>query len=126
MNPSASSPTPSSATPGTPGARLTDDIWGGLAAMLVALPSAIAFGVATLAGLGGEYAAQGALAGMLGATALGLASFWSSPPSRRGRRTLALCGFPSDTELIGVIYLGWPSDTVETPERPPLRTNSVR
>jgi len=48
------------------------DLWGGLAAMLVALPSAIAFGVTIFAPLGPGYAAQGALAGILGATALGL------------------------------------------------------
>ncbi|MBI4986592.1 MAG: SLC26A/SulP transporter family protein [Rhodocyclales bacterium] len=48
------------------------DFWGGLAAMLVALPSAIAFGVTIYASLGGSYAAYGALAGILGATALGL------------------------------------------------------
>jgi sulfate permease, SulP family len=40
--------------------------------MLVALPSAIAFGVTIFAPLGGSLAAQGALAGILGATALGL------------------------------------------------------
>ena len=40
--------------------------------MLVALPSAIAFGVTIFAPLGADYAAQGALAGILGATALGL------------------------------------------------------
>ena len=57
--------------------KLSDDLWGGLAAMLVALPSAIAFGVATYAAVGGGYAAQGALAGMLGATALGLVALWS-------------------------------------------------
>ncbi len=51
---------------------LAGDIWGGLAAMLVALPSAIAFGVTIFAPLGGTLAAQGALAGILGATALGL------------------------------------------------------
>jgi sulfate permease, SulP family len=48
------------------------DAWGGLAAMLVALPSAIAFGVAIFSALAGSLAAQGALAGILGATALGL------------------------------------------------------
>ncbi|HEX4858346.1 MAG TPA: SulP family inorganic anion transporter, partial [Usitatibacteraceae bacterium] len=48
------------------------DFWGGLAAMLVALPSAIAFGVTIFAVIGPGYAAQGALAGILGATALGL------------------------------------------------------
>ncbi len=40
--------------------------------MLVALPSAIAFGVTIFAPLGGTYAAQGAIAGILGVTALGL------------------------------------------------------
>jgi len=48
------------------------DFWGGLAAMLVALPSAIAFGVTIYSPLGAAHAAQGALAGILGATALGL------------------------------------------------------
>ena len=48
------------------------DFWGGLAAMLVALPSAIAFGVSIYLPLGAAFAAQGALAGILGTTALGL------------------------------------------------------
>jgi SulP family sulfate permease len=39
--------------------------------MLVALPSAIAFGVAIFAPLGSAYAAQGAIAGILGTVALG-------------------------------------------------------
>src|SRR5450756_996787 len=52
--------------------NLAGDFWGGLAAMLVALPSAIAFGATIYASLGGSYVAYGALAGILGATALGL------------------------------------------------------
>ncbi|MDP2808982.1 MAG: SulP family inorganic anion transporter [Rhodocyclaceae bacterium] len=52
--------------------NLSGDFWGGLAAMLVALPSAIAFGVTIYAPLDGGAAAQGALAGILGAMALGL------------------------------------------------------
>jgi len=48
------------------------EFWGGLAAMLVALPSAIAFGVTIFLPLGGEHAAQGAIAGILGTIALGL------------------------------------------------------
>jgi SulP family sulfate permease len=50
------------------------DLWGGLAAMLVALPSSIAFGVLTYTALGPEYAGVGAMAGFLGAAALGLAA----------------------------------------------------
>lgn len=48
------------------------DWWGGLSAMLVAVPSAIAFGVTVFAPLGGPFAAQGALAGILGAAILGV------------------------------------------------------
>ncbi len=63
-------------------ARLTGDIWGGLAAMLVALPSAIAFGVTIFAPLGGSLAVQGAMAGILGATALGLIAPYFGGSSR--------------------------------------------
>jgi SulP family sulfate permease len=48
------------------------DFWGGLAAMLVALPAAIAFGVTVYAAIGPAYAAYGALAGIVGATVIGL------------------------------------------------------
>lgn len=70
-----------------------------------------------------DAAAAGVQNLLLGATAVGLANFWSTPPGRRGPRTLALCGFPADTELVAVVYLGWPSDEVEVPERPPLQIN---
>jgi sulfate permease, SulP family len=48
------------------------DFWGGAAAMLVALPSAIAFGVTIYAPLGGTYAAMGAIAGILGVVSIGI------------------------------------------------------
>lgn len=50
------------------------DLLGGLAAMLVALPSSIAFGVITYTAIGPEYAGMGALTGMLGAAAIGIAA----------------------------------------------------
>ena len=52
--------------------KYSGDLWGGFAAMLVALPSAIAFGITIFAPLGTNFDAKGALAGMLGVTALGL------------------------------------------------------
>ena len=52
--------------------NLSGDLWGGLAAMLVALPAAIAFGVAIYSVVGSAQTGLGALAGILGATALGL------------------------------------------------------
>jgi SulP family sulfate permease len=48
------------------------DFWGGLAAMLVALPSSVAFGIVVYTTLGAEYAGQGAIAGLIGAAALGI------------------------------------------------------
>jgi len=51
---------------------LVGDVWGGLASMLVALPASIAFGVAVYSPLGSQFAAQGAMAGLLGATAIGI------------------------------------------------------
>ena len=48
------------------------DMWGGLAAMLVALPAAIAFGVTVYAAIGPSYAAHGALAGIVGVIVIGL------------------------------------------------------
>lgn len=52
--------------------RPATELWGGIAAGLVALPSAIAFGIAIYAPLGSAFAARGAQAGMIGAIALGL------------------------------------------------------
>ena len=52
--------------------RHSGDFWGGASAMLVALPAAVAYGVTAYAALGPQYAAFGALAGLLGAIALGL------------------------------------------------------
>lgn len=52
--------------------RYSGDFWGGFAAMLVALPAAVAFGVTVYSAISPQYAAFGALAGILGATALGL------------------------------------------------------
>ena len=60
--------------PNTKPYRLMDDLLGGMTAMLVALPSSIAFGVLAYSTLGPEYAGMGAMAGLLGAAAMGLVS----------------------------------------------------
>ena len=62
---------------------------------------------------------------LLGATALGLASFWSTAPVIDGVQTLALCGFEPATRLIGMIYLGWPSGDALPGMRPDLEVNIV-
>ena len=65
------------------------DLWGGLAAMLVVLPSSIAFGVASYAALGKDYVSSGALAGIFGAIVTGLLS---SPLGGSPRLISAPCG----------------------------------
>jgi nitroreductase len=55
---------------------------------------------------------------LLGATAAGLASFWSSPSAVHCPNAIALCGFEDDTQIVGAIYLGWPNGEVPVPERP--------
>ncbi|MBI2277593.1 MAG: SLC26A/SulP transporter family protein [Dechloromonas sp.] len=52
--------------------HMSGDFWGGLAAMLVALPAAIAFGVTIYSAIAPAHAALGALAGIVGATVIGL------------------------------------------------------
>jgi len=52
--------------------KVPGDFWGGLASMLVALPAAVAFGVTVYSAISPQYAVFGALAGILGAAALGL------------------------------------------------------
>jgi sulfate permease, SulP family len=48
------------------------DLWGGIAAMLVAFPSAIAFGVVIFTSASPSLAGPGALAGIIGAVVLGI------------------------------------------------------
>ena len=55
---------------------------------------------------------------LLGATALGLASFWGTAPLLDSQRVLEMCGFEADDRIMAIIYLGWPTGTVEAPERP--------
>jgi SulP family sulfate permease len=49
---------------------IVGDVWGGFAAMLVAVPAAIAFGITAYGSLGPEYVGHGIRAGLVGAIAL--------------------------------------------------------
>ena len=56
---------------------------------------------------------------LLGATAAGLATYWGSAPDPTGTHMLDLLGFEIGTRISALIYVGWPSGAVATPERPP-------
>jgi nitroreductase len=56
---------------------------------------------------------------LLGATAAGLATLWSTGAAARSRRISELCGFGPDDTLVGLVYVGWPvSEPAEPAERP--------
>ena len=54
---------------------------------------------------------------LLGAAALGLASYWGSGLVTQAPQVKALCGFGPDDALIGIIYLGWPTSHMASPGR---------
>jgi nitroreductase len=62
---------------------------------------------------------------LLAATAAGLASYWSSPPVADAPGVLALAGFPADTRVVAVVYLGWAIRDMDPPARPPLALHHV-
>lgn len=62
---------------------------------------------------------------LLGATAMGLASYWGTAPLIDSPRVLDLCGFEPDVRLLNVMYLGWAAGTTETPERPAVRLTVI-
>jgi nitroreductase len=55
---------------------------------------------------------------LLGATALGLASYWSSCPKGANNAVGDLCGFEPGTHISALIYLGWATSAVEPVWRP--------
>ncbi|HAH32317.1 MAG TPA: cyclic nucleotide-binding protein [Elusimicrobia bacterium] len=96
------------------------DVWGGMAAMLVALPSAIAFGVAMYAPLGPGFAGTGAIVGIIGTVAIGLLApalggaprLISAPCAPAAAVMAALCvrlmdgGAPAERIIISLAMVG--------------------
>ncbi len=62
---------------------------------------------------------------LLGATTLGLASFWSTPALTQPQAVLDLCEFDRDDRIVGIIYLGWATQEFAPPERPPITLTHI-
>ena len=62
---------------------------------------------------------------LLAATARGLATYWGSCPKGANDAVAALCDFEPGTHVTAIIYLGWSSETVAVPPRPPLALTIV-
>jgi len=56
---------------------------------------------------------------LLGATALGLATFWSSCPKGANYPVARHCGFVDGTHVAAMLYVGWPVGDPPAGERPP-------
>jgi nitroreductase len=72
-----------------------------------------------------DTAAAGVQNILLGATAAGLASYWSSCPKGANDVVANVCGFAPDTQIVALVYLGWPTSAVEVPSRPPAEITVV-
>jgi nitroreductase len=57
---------------------------------------------------------------LLAGTAHGLATYWGSCPKGANDPVAEWCGFEPGSHVAAIIYLGWASETVAPPERPPL------
>jgi nitroreductase len=62
---------------------------------------------------------------LLAATAHGLASYWGSCPKGANDAVASLCGFDPGTHVTAIIYLGWATEQVAAPERPPVQLHVV-
>jgi nitroreductase len=62
---------------------------------------------------------------LLGATAAGLSSFWSSCPFGANDAVAAFSRFEPGTDISALVYLGWPVDEVPVPSRDAPKINHV-
>ena len=62
---------------------------------------------------------------LLGATSLGLASFWSSCPKGVNDDIVNFCDFMPGTHITAMIYLGYPQRQAAAIERPPAKIKTI-
>jgi len=66
-----------------------------------------------------KYAVAAGVQNMLLMTeSFGLAALWGSPAKGANDAITALCAMEPTDHVMGIIYLGWPTQSVGTPERP--------
>lgn len=94
--------------------RLPGDLWGGFSAMLVVLPSSIAYGMAVFAPLGPGFAAQGANAGIIGAFVLGVLA-----PLLGGAPRLVSAPCAPAAAVLAALGLQLPGGTANAPDGAP-------
>jgi nitroreductase len=48
----------------------------------------------------------------------GLAALWGSPAKGANTAITSLCSMNASDHVMGIIYVGWPTQTLQSPERP--------
>jgi nitroreductase len=59
---------------------------------------------------------------LLMAESFGLAALWGSPAKGANSAITSFCSMEHTDHVMGIVYLGWPTQSVAAPERP---TNQV-
>ena len=62
---------------------------------------------------------------LLAGTAHGLATYWGSCPKGANDAVAELSGFEPGSHVAAIIYLGWPTDHVTAPARPPVHLHDI-
>lgn len=91
---------------------MAGDFWGGFAAMLVALPASIAFGVTIYAAISPGHAALGALAGIVGASVIGLIASVFGGTDRLISAPCAPAAAVLSAFAIGMVHDGVPAGNI--------------
>jgi nitroreductase len=60
---------------------------------------------------------------LLMAHSLGLAALWGSPAKGANEAIARTCGFETSDHVMGLVYVGWPTQQAPSVERPPTHIN---
>ncbi|MEY3558068.1 MAG: hypothetical protein RL374_774 [Actinomycetota bacterium] len=73
-----------------------------------------------------RYAVAAGVQNMLLMTeSFGLAALWGSPAKGANDAITALCSMNHTDHVMGIIYLGWPTQSVATPQRPDIEVTRL-
>jgi len=56
----------------------------------------------------------------------GLAALWGSPAKGANSAITSLCSMEASDHVMGIIYVGWPTQTVQSPERPITKVSRLQ
>jgi nitroreductase len=62
---------------------------------------------------------------LLMAESFGLAALWGSPAKGANDAITALCSMNHTDHVLGIIYLGWPTQSVAAPQRPDINVTRL-